>query len=145
MTAEVDTLKNLHLALVESLNGYKEALSAAESKSLGQMFQEMIVLRTHDAEEVASTLKFFGEEVDQEGSLTNAVQMAVSNVLSIFSGFDDSILPGLIDGERRILNYYDQALGAAPVDGPERAILIQQRTALETKIAQMNAAAQTHA
>ena len=29
MTAEVDTLKNLHLALVESLNGYKEALSAA--------------------------------------------------------------------------------------------------------------------
>ena len=69
------------------------------------MFQEMIVLRTHDAEEVASTLKFFGEEVDQEGSLTNAVQMAVSNVLSIFSGFDDSILPGLIDGERRILNY----------------------------------------
>ena len=115
MTADVDTLKHLHSALLESLNSYNEALSAAESKGLGPMFQEMIVLRTHDAKEVASTLKFFGEEVDQEGSLANAVQMAVSSILSIFSGVDDSILPGLIDGERRILNYYDQALGAAPV------------------------------
>jgi hypothetical protein len=63
----------------------------------------------------------------------------VISIRSLFSGVNESMLPGLIDGEQRIIGYYDEALAAAPVDGPERALLMHQRTALEAKIAELQA------
>lgn len=45
--------------------------------------------------------------------------------------------PGLIDGEERLLGYYDEALTDCPPS--ETATLKQQRQALQSKINEMKA------
>ncbi|MBS0250269.1 MAG: hypothetical protein JSR78_04310, partial [Proteobacteria bacterium] len=52
-----------------------------------------------------------------------------------FGGLDESILPALIDGEARVVSYYDEALTHCPP--AETATLAKQRAELQAKIDQM--------
>lgn len=137
MTERADTLKSLHTALIDSRNGYQEALDDAEGKGLTPLFRDMIALRTSDADALARHLIALGETVDAEGSFMSTVHRTVISIRALFTELDESILPGLIDGEQRILGYYDEALKASAQGNPEYGTLVQQRQVLERKIAEM--------
>jgi uncharacterized protein (TIGR02284 family) len=135
MTDHVDSLKSLHTALVDSRNGYEEALEDAEGKGLTPLFRDMIALRNQHAAELADHLRTLGAQVDNEGSFMSTVHRTVISIRSVLTGLDDSILPGLIDGEERIIGYYDEAIG----ESPEHDTLVRQREAVRTKVAGMRA------
>lgn len=137
MTYHVDALKSLHTALIDSRNGYDEALQDAEGKGLTPLFREMIELRTQHANELSLILSGLGEKVDAKGSFMSTVHRTIVSVRSLFGGLDDSILPGLIDGEKRIMTYYDDAITSAPTGSKEQLALTSHRTALAAKIQQM--------
>lgn len=137
MDSHISALKSLHTTLVDSLNGYREALKDAEGKGLTPLFADMIDLRTRHIGEVAAALRDQDQPVDDDGSLLTVVHKVVMTVSAVFTGLDERILPGLIDGEQRICTYYDAALANAPVDGPERAMLVRQHAAVQSKIDQM--------
>ena len=137
MTDHIDTLTSLHTALVDSRNGYEEALKDAEGKGLTPLFRDMIALRSRDAAELSRLLTALGAQVDNEGSFMSAVHRTVISIRSVFSELDESILPGLIDGEERILGYYDEAIGTVLPGSEENAALIAQRTSLKTTVAAM--------
>ncbi len=139
MKTDVEALTSLHTTLVDSLHGYQEALKDSDSASMTPLLRDMVAIRSEAADEIGDVLISLGEPVSNEGSLLSTVHHAVISVRSLFSGLNESMLPGLIDGEQRIMSYYDEALAAAPVDGPERALLVHQRAALETKLAEMQA------
>jgi uncharacterized protein (TIGR02284 family) len=137
MTSHTDTLTSLHTALIDSRNGYEEALKDAEGKGLTPLFREMIALRRQHADELKHHLIGMGAEVDDEGSFMSAVHRTVISLRSVFTELDEGILPGLIDGEERIVGYYDEAIESVLPGSRENAALVAQRTVLKAKIADM--------
>ena len=137
MSEHMDALKSLHTALIDSRNGYQEALEDAEGKGLTPLFRDMITLRNHDADELAGHLTALGEKVDDDCSFMSTVHRTVISIRSVLTGLEESILPALIDGEGRILEYYDDALETAPARSAEHAVLVKQRETLMRKIGEM--------
>ena len=81
----------------------------------------------------------YGEDAGQEGSFMSSVHRTVIGIRSILTGLDESILPGLIDGENRILGYYESAIELAKNGSSEYITLIKQRDTLQLKISEMQA------
>lgn len=133
-----ESLADLHTALVDSRNGYEEALDDAEGRGLSALFREMIALRDRDAEGLARVLASLGREPDRDGSFMSTVHRTIMKVRSLFDGLDQSVLPGLIDGEERILGYYDEAVEEAS-GRPHLDILEQQRRRLRQTLDRMRA------
>ena len=135
-TEHVDSLMSLHTALVDSRNGYQEALEDATGRGLVGLFREMIDMRERDAAQLAVVLSSLGQAADGDGSFMSTVHRTVIKIRSLFTELDESILPGLIDGEERILGYYREAIDAA-AGRPYLGVLEQQRQRLRQKIDEM--------
>lgn len=135
MSAYVDAITGLHTTLIDSRNGYDEALKDASEDGMVTLFQEMVALRTAAAVELEPLVRAAGGELKQEGSFMSTVHRAVISFQSILTGLDESILPGLIDGEKRVLASYDDAIKAA--SGEALSVLQRQRQELLQRIAEM--------
>ncbi|CAN5684617.1 hypothetical protein BH11PSE3_BH11PSE3_17850 [soil metagenome] len=136
MSDFVDGLKSLHTALIDSREGYKEALADAEGKGLTPLFRAFIELRTQHHAELHGLLRDSGESPDDSGSFMSVVHRSVIKVRSVFTGLDENILPGLIDGEKRIVEHYQDVELLAPAPAA-RAVLARQRAAVASKIVEM--------
>lgn len=132
-----DELKSLHTALIDSCNGYDEALKDADGKGLTLFFSKMIALRRENAAALEKHLRAAGEEPDRDGSFMSTVHRTVIGVRSLFGDLDERILPGLIDGEERIKSYYDEAVKTAPAGSSEQQLLRKQLEELADIIAEM--------
>lgn len=137
MADHIDHLKSLHTTVVDARNGYDEALADAEGKGLTPLFREMADLHGGHAGELASELLKSGEEPNNDGSFLSTIHRTVISIRSLFGGLDETILPGLIDGEERVLSYYDEAMAdASPAD---RQTIARQRSVLAAKVQEMKA------
>ncbi len=135
MSAYADAMTSLHTTLIDSRNGYEEALKDASEDGMVTLFQEMVALRTAAAVELEPLVRAAGGELKQEGSFMSTVHRAVISFQSILTGLDESILPGLIDGEKRVLASYDDAMKTA--SGEALSVLQRQRQELLQRIAEM--------
>lgn len=133
-TQTLDELKKLHTAAIDARNGYEEALEDAEGRGLTQLFRQMISLHTTNADELARALTSAGEQADDDGSFMSTVHRAIMGIRGLFGGLDASVLPGLIDGEKRNLKRYDEALASAPTQDP---LLRSQRERIAAKVQEM--------
>jgi len=136
MTEHIESLKRLHTILIDSKHGYEDALADAEGHGMTQVFRDMIALRIKDGGEIATELATLGEKADDKGSFMTTVNRAIISLRSLFGGLDESILPGLIDAEKRIVSNYDSALESA-ASTVDREILTRQRQNLLKIIADM--------
>lgn len=127
-----DHLKTLHTSAIDARNGYREALEAAEGNGMTPLFNEMIALHQSNADGLARELSQRGEKADESGSFMTVVHTAIMDIRGLFGGLGKSVLSGLIDGEKRNVAKYDEALKvqAAP-------LLEAQRGALLRKIAEI--------
>ncbi len=137
MADHIEHMKSLHTTVVDARNGYEEALKDAEGKGLSPLFREMINLHKNHADALAADLVRHGAKVDDKGSFLSTIHRAVINIRALFGGLDESILPGLIDGEERVVTYYDEALRDCPPS--ETSVLEGQRSAQRAKILEMKA------
>lgn len=135
----VDHLKSLHTSAIDARNGYQEALKDAEGKGMTPLFREMIALHQGHADELASELKTLNEMPADKGSFMTLVHETIMDVRSMFNGLDESVLPGLIDGEKRNVSKYDDALKAVGAGSSVVQLLSGQRDEVVQKIAGMEA------
>ena len=138
-TGMLDHLKSLHTSAVDARNGYREALKdaegkEAESKAMTALFRDMIALHDSHAAELARELTRRNELADDEGSFMTTVHETIMDVRSMFGGLDESVLPGLIDGEKRNVAKYDAALNAPQAPATVTSLLMRQRDNLARKI-----------
>ena len=134
----VDHLKTLHTSAIDARNGYREALKEAEGKGMTPLFRDMIGLHEGNATELTRELNRVNEIPDDEGSFMSTVHETIMDLRSMFGGLDESVLPGLIDGEKRNISKYDDALNSkANPPAPIAALLISQRDRIAQKIAEM--------
>jgi len=137
MSEHIDALKSLHTALIDSRNGYEEAIADAEGRGLSTFFREMMARRTQDAVALEKHLSALGERPNNDGSFMSTIHRTVISVRALFGDLDERILPGLVDGEERILSYYDEAIRMAPSGSAESGELKSQRAQLEGIVADM--------
>ncbi len=113
MTDALDSLKSLHTTLIDSRNGYQEALDDAGRTGMTDLFQRMIALRERHASELTAHLVAAGATPNQQGSFMTMVHRTVISFQSLFGDLNERIIPGLIDGEKRIVSTYDDTLRSA--------------------------------
>jgi uncharacterized protein (TIGR02284 family) len=135
MTEYRDALSNLHTTLVDSRNGYEEALKDAGKSGLVTLFEEMVALRQQASVELEPLLLSSGATPDDNGSFMSTVHRTIISFQSMLTDLDETVLPGFIDGEKRILSYYDEAIATAPE--PDREVLVRQRADLSDRIEEM--------
>jgi uncharacterized protein (TIGR02284 family) len=133
----VDHLKSLHTSAIDARNGYQEALKEAEGKGMTPLFRDMIGLHQGNADELARELTKANEIPDDEGSFMTVVHKTIMDVRSLFNGLDESVLPGLIDGEKRNVSKYDDALADSKSAPGVAAVLTTQRDRIAGQIALM--------
>ena len=133
----LDHLKSLHTSEIDARNGYEEALEDAEGQGLTPLFRDMADLHDSNAEEIAGVLTEAGEQPSSDGSFMTVIHRTIMNVRSLFDALGDSVLPGLIDGEKRNVEAYDKALSAPGLPAQVQNLLTQQRAKIQQKLALM--------
>ena len=138
-TSVLEHVKSLHTASIDARNGYEEARDDAHGAGMTPLFHEMIALHTKNAADLAHVLERSGERADEHGSFMSEVHKAVISVRSLFGGLGKSVIPGLIDGEKRNVSHYDHVLDDAETPPDIRETLLHNRERLEEAIAKMEA------
>lgn len=146
-TNVLDHLKSLHTSAIDARNGYREALKDADGKGMTPLFREMVTLHDGNAGELARELTRANEVPDEKGSFMTVIHETIMDVRSLFNGLDESVLPGLIDGEKRNVSKYDDALKETKSTPDIAGLLTSQREKIVQKIAamEMQKAAGEHA
>jgi uncharacterized protein (TIGR02284 family) len=133
----INYLKSLHTNAIDARNGYQEALDDAEGNGMTPLFRDMIGLHQVNAAELARELTKANEIPDEDGSFMSVVHKTIMDVRSLFNGLDGSVLAGLIDGEKRNVAKYDDALKIAKAATNVAGLLTAQRGKIAQKIAWM--------
>jgi len=135
----IGALKTLHTNAVDAREGYEEALKDAEGKGLTPLFRQMIAMHRLNDTELAAKLRGLGEAADPDGSSMAVLHRTIMSIRALFGGLDESILPGLVDGEQRNVSHYDDALKLTDTPADTRALLEAQRARIASAIAGMQA------
>ena len=135
----LDDVKTLHTHAIDARHGYEEALEDAEGRGMTPLFRDMIALHERNAEELASVLAGLGQVPDDKGSFMSTVHRTVISIRSLFGGLDASVLPGLVDGEKRNLASYDNILGRDAFEADVRGVLERQRGRIHAAVLSMEA------
>ena len=138
MTSAIDSLKDLHTGLVDTRNGYEEAVKDGKESDLLPLFERMIVLHGGAAGEVAAMLSGMGVTAGEAGSFMSTVNRTVISLRSMVTGLGENILPALASGEEIILKKYDTALAAGDLKPADQALLQARRDELENAIGRMH-------
>ena len=139
MSEPYAALRSLHTSLIDSRNGYEEALEDADSKGMKPLFREMITLHADQAAELSGYLSRIGQQADPTGSFMSTIHRTVMSVRSRVGGLDESVLPGLIDGEKRNLNAHNEAIVSCAAETEVAKMLGAQRGRLEQTVRGMEA------
>ena len=134
-----DALKKLHTAMLDTREGYEVAERDAATRALVSLFGAMIELLTKDHEEIHRALAGMGEHPDDSGSFMETVHKTVTSVRAAVTDLDADALSPFISGEKNILEEYDAAIGEIEADATIRDMLIEQKVALMSKVAEMEA------
>lgn len=137
----IDALKTLHTHAIDARNGYEEALDDAEGRGMTPLFRDMISLHNENADELSAELRRLGQRPDDNGSFMSTVHRTIMSIRSLFGGLDASVVPGLVDGEKRNVSAYADALKQQDIKGETRGLLEKQRARIEAAIAVMQSGA----
>lgn len=135
-----DTLSKLYTRLIDSRDGYKEAMEDATSPTVKGTLNDMAERRTRDAAELRSFLAREGVELDDDGSLLAAAHRTFMNMKDAVTGTDDkAIMQEILRGEKSLHEQYHDAMEKSGPSHPEYAILKAQHDALYEEIQRFEA------
>lgn len=139
---DADLPKTLALktAMDDATEGYAKMLEKAEP-CFRPTVEELLAHHRATSLDLAAMLQDRGIAVDQDGSLMGAVHKTVVTVRSLFDDVDEDLIPGILDGEQRNLEKFDEALGENAADPVMRATVGKRRAELERLVQQLGSRA----
>lgn len=138
MADRTSALKTLLTRLVDSREGYRDAVDHADSPSVKAALSDFVSRRDRDASELRIYLVGTGAEVDDDGSLLASAHRMFMDIKDSVTGTDDkATLQEVVRGETSLLGAYDDALNEAGATDPEYAFLTEQRASLKLAIAEL--------
>lgn len=140
MTDRISALKTLLTRLVDSREGYRDAIDHAESADVKSVLRDFMSRRDRDASEVRAFLNSAGEQVDEDGSMLASAHRVFLDLKDRVTGSDDkAVLEEVVRGEKKLLDAYDDALKAENATDPEYGFLRDQRASLDQAITELKA------
>jgi hypothetical protein len=136
-----DDLETLYTRLIDARAGHDEGVTLADRPEIVDLFTGLRDLHDRHARALAPLLARHGIDVEDDESLLALVHKTVLRVRALVTGLDENLLAGIIDGEERIADLYDDVLSDLPGDDPLHALLSQQRAELGVRIAALEARA----
>ena len=133
----VETVKNLHTALIDTRAAYELALKDTDDADVAGICREMISLRHSDHLDLHQSLILAGEVPDESGSFMSMIHETVIGVRAAISGISKKTLPTFASSEEDIVKLYDEALAETGSNLSMTEILMRQRENLVSKIAAM--------
>lgn len=146
MTTREDALNNLYTRLIDSRDGYSQAMERADSPYIKGVISEMIERRTTNSAQIRQFLAGLGQNPSDDGStLASAHRAFLSLKDSITGSGDEAVLQEIIRGEETLIDAYEKAIEASGATDPEFAFLREQHDGLKTKVEEMRARAKATA
>jgi uncharacterized protein (TIGR02284 family) len=115
-----EKLTALRDRLHDALDGYAQALKSVDDPDLHALFEEAVSDKARSLSALAPLLPE-GED-ERGGSLIGTFTRGIVAVRSAITG-DQSLLPGMVDGEERVSDAYRDALAAAAGQPEANAVL----------------------
>ena len=138
MTDRIDALKTLFTRLIDSREGYRDAMDHVESPHIKQVFSDFMSRRDRNASELRQYLVKAGHTMDEDGSILAGAHRAFMDIKDWVTPSDDAAtLAEVVRGEKVLLDAYDDALTAAGGSDPEYQFLVEQHASLKSAIAQL--------
>ena len=134
-------LRQLHQTLIDSRNGYDEAVKVSQEGDLSGLFRQMVILRNSAISEIEQLLAVGGTQVDQSQSIMSTINRAVVDIRSMLTGLTATTIPAFVEGEETILQQYDEVIGRLREPALELVPLLRQRDTLRDKVESMRSMA----
>lgn len=126
------SLARLHTTIVDAMNGHESFLERAED-DLRPMLTEFHDMHARHDRELAGHLSRHGQEPDSDGGFMSIVHEGMARLRDMFGDVDRDLAPQIADGERKVLEAYNDALeNGQPADTNE--MLMRQREELAALI-----------
>ena len=145
MSKTEDALQSLYTRLIDSRDGYQQALETSEDHTYAHIFRDMIARRERNAAELRQYLSKRGHEMDDDGSMLAAAHRAFLQLKSMLGNTDEQVMEEVVRGERELLDAYNDAIEPATGNDPEFAFLTEQYNSLQQKVAELEAMTQRKA
>lgn len=127
MTELTDRIVALRDRLADARKGYAQAADSADEPELGALFQRAEGIH---ADAIAQIEPLLPDDAPSEGgTLIGALTEMIVSARSAITG-DASVLPGMLDGQLRVLQACDEARRAATADPAAMAALSSVRPQL---------------
>ncbi|GIT92815.1 hypothetical protein JANAI62_32730 [Jannaschia pagri] len=138
MTTRTDALKTLLTRLVDSRDGYTDALDHVDAPHLKSTLSSFLERRQRNADEIRAVLSRMGVEVGDDGSLLASAHRSFVGIKDILTDGDEAaVLAEIVRGEKVLLDAYDEAITAIDGDAPEFAFLVEQHASLSSAIGEL--------
>lgn len=125
---ETKHLIELHTRLRDTIDGFDAILDKAEPE-FRPVAAEFRALHIRQADAVATMLDQDGHDTSKDGSMFGTVNKAVVTVRSWFDDISVNIMEQVVNGEKHVLEAYDEALPKA-ADPERKRILSEHRSEL---------------
>jgi len=120
----------LKAAMDDAVEGYEKMLEKAEP-SFKPTVSDLLSQHRAASREIDVMLLDRGAAVDEDGSFMGAVHKTVVMLRSVVDDVDDGWIPGILDGEKRNLDRYDEAIAETTADSAMQGTLRTHRESLQ--------------
>jgi Domain of unknown function (DUF2383) len=129
-TTRFDKSIDLKVAMDDAVEGYEKMLEKAEP-SFRPTVSELLAHHRAASQDIDTQLRTRGAAVDEDGSFMGAVHKTVVTLRAAVDDPDRDWIPGIVDGEKRNLKKYDEAITECAGDSTLQATLRRHRETLQ--------------
>ena len=133
-----EALVTLQTRVIDASEGHAEGAKQADDPTMARVFGELHAMHKTHAAALGAALVARGVEPDADGSFLQYVHKAIISVRAAVGALGESAMPGVRDGEERILSLYDDTLNLAAGDAELGLLLETQRREVAEAIDRMH-------
>ncbi|MEO1280493.1 MAG: DUF2383 domain-containing protein, partial [Pseudomonadota bacterium] len=115
-------------------NGYDEGLKLTDNSAVVTVFQDLLALRDRHISSIDNILKDRGSQPNSDGSWMTPVHESIMNLRSWAGALDSSVFDGVINGEERIVEKFDDVLKADRDNFNQFHSVLAMRNEVQAKI-----------
>ena len=124
MAEGIGTLETLTTTLIDSINGYKDAASNAESSQFQQLFRSMADDRSQVVEDLRSEIRRLGGNPPDDGSFLGSTHQRFLDLKAAVTGRDDQAIINEVErGEDYLKEKFETALNGQDLPPESRSVI----------------------
>ncbi len=137
MTNDHKPIEKLYTRMIDSRDGYNDALDSVSDGLLRTIMTELRNERAEFAQTLRSVFASKDIKLDEDGSLLASAHRMFVNLRDTLSKGDDAVLAEILRGEQSLRDLYEDAMKAVDTDA-EWSFLTHQRDRIDQGIARLD-------